>query len=96
MNFIVQHHVWLCCSRTAEQGLVASVCGGQGAQALEPLVQNSAQMARVTEAADGHTVKVHRLHKVAQQCPLQAEDVPSEEEVETEEVREKVEWWVQT
>lgn len=52
--------------------------GGQWAQAFLPLVQNSAQMARVTQAADSHAVQVHRLHKVAQQRPLQAQDVPSE------------------
>lgn len=83
MNFIGPRHVCLCCSRTTEQGLVASVRGGQWAQALQPLVQNSAQMARVAEAADGHAVQVHRLHKVAQQRPLQAQNVPSEEEVKT-------------
>lgn len=64
-------------SRTAEQGLVASVRGGQRAEALLPLVQDSAQIARVAQAADGHAVQVHRLHKVAQQRPLQAQDVPS-------------------
>lgn len=70
-------------SRTAEQGLVTPVCGGQWAQALQPLVQNSAQMARVTKAADGQAVQVHRLHKVTQQCPLQAQDVPSERREDT-------------
>lgn len=50
--------------------------GGQRAQALQPLVQNPTQMARVAEAADGQAVQVHRLHKVAQQRPLEAEDVP--------------------
>lgn len=90
MNFIGPRHVCLCCSHTTEQRLVASVRGGQWAQALQPLVQNSAQMARVAEAADGHAVQVHRLHKVAQQRPLQAQNVPSEEEVKTEEVRDKV------
>lgn len=50
--------------------------GGQRAQALQPLVQNPAQMARVAQAADGQAVQVHRLHKVAQQRPLEAEDVP--------------------
>lgn len=68
----------VCRSRTAEQGLVASVRGGQWAQPLQPLVQHSAQMARVAEAADSHAVQVHRLNEVAQQRPLQAEDVPSE------------------
>lgn len=68
----------MCRSRTAEQGLVASVRGGQWAQALQPLVQYSAQMARVAKAADGHAVQVNRLHEVAQQRPLQAEDVPPE------------------
>lgn len=69
--------------RTTEQGLVASVCGGQRAQTLQPLVQNSAQMACVAKAADGHAVQVHGLHKVAQQRPLQAQDVPSEEKMVT-------------
>lgn len=68
----------MCRSRTAEQGLVASVRGGQWAQALQPLVQYSAQMARVAKAADGHAVQVNRLYEVAQQRPLQAEDVPPE------------------
>lgn len=36
-------------------------------------------MARVAKAADGHAVQVHRLHEMAQQRPLQAQDVPSEE-----------------
>lgn len=75
----------LCRGRTAEQGLVASVRGGQWAQSLLPLVQNSTQMARVAQAAYGHTLQVHRLHKVAQQRPLQAQDVPSEGRVETAE-----------
>lgn len=75
----------LCCSRTTEQGLVASVCGGQWAQALLPLVQNSAQMACVAQASYSHTLQVHRLHKMAQQRPLQAQDVPSEGRVETRE-----------
>lgn len=69
--------------RTAEQGLISSVCGGQWAQALQPLVQNSTQMAGVAKAADGDAVQVHGLHKVAQQRPLQAQDVPSEEEMAT-------------
>lgn len=56
------------------------MCGGQRAQALQPLVQNSAQMPCVAKAADGDAVQVHGLHKVAQQRPLQAQDVPSEEE----------------
>lgn len=68
---------------TAEQGLIASVRGGQWTQALQPLVQNSTQMASVAKAADGDAVQVHGLHKVAQQRPLQAQDVPSEEEMET-------------
>lgn len=68
----------LCRGRTAEQGLVASVRGGQGAQTLQPLVQNSAQMARVAQAAHGHAVQVHRVQKVAQQRSLQAQDVPPE------------------
>lgn len=68
----------VCRSRTTEQGLVASVGGGQRAEPFLPLVQNSAQMARVAQAADGHAVKVHRLHEVAEQRPLQAQDVPSE------------------
>lgn len=55
------------------------MCGGQRAQALQPLVQNSAQMPCVAKAADGDAVQVHGLHKVAQQRPLQAQDVPSEE-----------------
>jgi len=66
------------CRRTAEQGLVASVRGGQRAQALLPLVQDPAQIARVAQAADGHAMQVHGLHEVAQQRPLQAQDVPSE------------------
>lgn len=69
--------------RTAEQGLIASVRGGQWTQALQPLVQNSTQMAGVAKAADGDAVQVHRVHKVAQQRPLQAQDVPSEEEIAT-------------
>lgn len=36
-------------------------------------------MARVAKAADGHAVQVHRLHEMAQQRPLQAQDVPSKE-----------------
>lgn len=76
MYFFV--HVWLCCCHTAEKGLVASVRSRQRAQPLEPLVQNSAQMARMAKAPDGHAVQVHRLHKMAQQRPLQAKDVPSE------------------
>lgn len=66
--------------RTTEQGLIAPVRGGQRAQTLQPLVQNSAQVACVAEAADGDAVQVHGLHKVAQQRPLQAQDVPPEEE----------------
>lgn len=69
---------------TAEQGLIASVCGGQWAQALQPLVQNSAQMACVAKAADGNAVQVHGLHKVAQQSPLQAQDIPSEKKMVTD------------
>lgn len=69
--------------RTAEQGLIASVRGGQWTQALQPLVQNSTQMAGVAKAADGDAVQVNGLHKVAQQRPLQAQDVPSEEEMAT-------------
>lgn len=69
--------------RTAEQGLIASVRGGQWTQALQPLVQNSTQMASVAKAADGDAVQVDGLHKVAQQRPLQAQDVPSEEEMAT-------------
>lgn len=37
----------------------------------------------VAKAADSDTVQVHGLHKVAQQRPLQAQDVPSEEEMVT-------------
>lgn len=70
-------------ARTAEQGLIAPVRGGQRAQTLQPLVQNSAQMACVAQAADGDAVQVHGLHKVAQQRPLQAQDVPSEEKMVT-------------
>lgn len=66
------------CSRTAQQGLVASVCSRQWARTLLTLVQNSAQMARVTEAADSQAVQVDRLHKVAQQGPLEAQNVPPE------------------
>lgn len=40
-------------------------------------------MASVAKAADGDAVQVHGLHKVAQQRPLQAQDVPSEEEMAT-------------
>lgn len=68
----------LCYSRTTEKGLVAPICAGKWTQAFLPLVQNSAQMTCVAQAADDHTVQVHRLQKVAQQSPLQAEDVPSE------------------
>lgn len=42
-------------------------------------------MACVAQAADGHAVKVHWLHKVAQQCSLQAQNVPSEDELKTRE-----------
>lgn len=78
-----------CCGHTAEQGLVASVCSRQRAQALLTLVQNSAQMACVTQAANGHAMQVHWFHKMAQQCALQAQDVPSEggEEMEGREER---------
>lgn len=61
---------------TAQQGLVASVREWQRAQALQSLVQNPAQVARVPQAAHGQAVQVHRLHKVAEQRPLQAQDVP--------------------
>lgn len=61
---------------TAQQGLVASVRERQRAQALQSLVQNPAQVARVPQAAHGQAVQVHRLHKVAEQRPLQAQDVP--------------------
>lgn len=71
-------NLWLC-GRTAEQGLVASVGGGQRAQTLQPLAQNSAQVAGVAKAADGDAVQVHGLHEVAQQRALQAQDVPSAE-----------------
>lgn len=70
-----------CGGRTAEEGLVASVCGGQWAQTLQTLVQDSAQVTRVAKAANGDAVQVHGLHKVAQQRPLQAQDVPSGEKM---------------
>lgn len=72
-----------CGGRTAEQGPIAPVQGGQWTQALQPLVQNSTQMASVAKTADGDAVQVHGLHKVAQQRPLQAQDVPSVEEMTT-------------
>ena len=68
----------LCHSLTTEQRLVASVRGGQGAEALLPLVHNAAQVARVAQAAHRHALQVHGLQEVAQQRPLQAQDVPSE------------------
>lgn len=62
--------------RTAQQGLVASVRDRKWAQALLPLTQHSAQVTCVPQAANSHAVQVHRLHKVAQQRSLQAQNVP--------------------
>lgn len=83
-------------SRTAEQGLVASVGGGQRAETLLPLVQDSAQVTRVAQAAHCHAVQVNRLHEVTEQRPLQAQDVPPSGQVRGERGREEVERHTQT